>query len=95
MESSTLRLNCTVSGLPLPQITWWMTGQDGIQEMLTTDDYTMVEEEVSQNTVGQVSSRLVIQTVNSSHAGLYECVAVNSLGSDLTQATVTVYGEVL
>ena len=49
---------------------------------------------VSQSIVGRVSSSLVIRNVNYSHAGLYECMAVNSLGSNLAPAIVTVYGEV-
>ncbi len=89
LESSTLQLNCTVSGYPVPQITWRRTGQ----RVLSDDVSTVIEEELSQGSTSVVSSSLVIQGVNSSHGGLYECVAENSLGSDSTQATVTVYGK--
>ena len=95
LESSTLQLNCTVSGFPLPQITWFRTGQDGrIQERVLADSInTIVEEDMAQSSMSEVSSSLVIQVVNSSHSGLYECMAENNLGSDSSQATVTVYGE--
>ena len=93
MESSTLSLNCTVSGLPLPQITWRRTGQDGGQQQLTTDGNIRMEEEESQSIAGRKTSLLLIESVNFSHAGLYDCVASNFLGNvSSTQASITVYG---
>ena len=61
--------------------------------MLSDNGNTVVEEELSQDSMSAVSSSLVIRGVNSSHGGLYECVAENSLGSDSAQATVIVYGK--
>lgn len=48
---------------------------------------------MSGSAVGRVSSSLVIHAANSSHSGLYECEAANSLGSARAQAAVTVYGK--
>ena len=48
---------------------------------------------MSGSSVGRVSSSLVVRSANSSHSGLYECEATNSLGSAVAQAAVTVYGK--
>ena len=92
IESSDLELSCTVSGVPLPQVSWWMT-TDGVRSQVTEDNVTMVVEDLSQESVGLVRSILTVLYVDASVAGVYECMATNSLGSDTAQALVTVYGK--
>lgn len=60
-------------------------------ELVAEDDNTVIEEVSGR--VGLVSSILVVGQLNSSHSGVYECEATNSLGSVTAQATVTVYGK--
>lgn len=91
-ESSLLQLNCTVSGVPLPLISWWMRTADGTILQLTEGRNTIVGEDRSLVSEGLVTSTLTLVAVEASHAGPYLCVATNYLKTDTAQAVITVYG---
>ena len=72
-------LSCSASGDPIPSIQWFFNGVD---ELVTNADLTV--------TSMSGSSTLTIHSVQMSNAGLYECRAVNSAGSDSGVANIMV-----
>ncbi|XP_022082304.1 protogenin B-like [Acanthaster planci] len=72
---STARLYCNADGKPKPQISWYLNGEP-IQSRL-------IGQEMS-------SSTLIIWNVDKEHAGIYQCVVSNSVGTIQTSARLTV-----
>ncbi|XP_067852358.1 myotilin-like isoform X2 [Heptranchias perlo] len=73
------RIDCKVSGLPPPELMWYLNGQPVQQDI----GHKML---VSGNGVHS----LIIDAITASDGGQYECVAVNRAG----QSRLTVYLEV-
>ncbi|XP_072119950.1 myotilin-like isoform X1 [Mobula birostris] len=73
------RIDCKVSGLPPPELMWYLNGQPVEQDM----GHKML---VS----GKGIHSLIIDAVTARDAGLYECIAVNRAG----QSKFTVHLEV-
>uniref|UniRef100_A0AAV2MJS0 receptor protein-tyrosine kinase n=1 Tax=Knipowitschia caucasica TaxID=637954 RepID=A0AAV2MJS0_KNICA len=77
-SSTTLTLNCSALGVPRPYLSWYKNGI--VVEKgpgITFDD----------------DGVLTIERVKKDDEGLYECVAINDLGSAKTSAVVTVYDD--
>eukprot|EP00095_Tigriopus_kingsejongensis_P011680 maker-scaffold59_size442576-snap-gene-3.31 protein:Tk11680 transcript:maker-scaffold59_size442576-snap-gene-3.31-mRNA-1 annotation:"neural ectodermal development factor imp-l2" len=68
-------LECSASGTPAPRITWYKDGKPLIKEYphksFTEGDYG----EFALESLGETKSRINIDCVSESDAGLYECVA--------------------
>ena len=85
-QSARVELLCMVSGFPLPQVEWLTSGLTVMQDRNVT-----VTESSSQFTVNSI---LTLRSIQLSDAGLYVCLANNSLGLSTAQANVTVYSKI-
>lgn len=77
-SSSTLTLNCSALGVPRPNILWYKNG---------------IEVEKGPGITFGDNGVLTIERVKKDDEGLYECVAINDLGTAKTSAVVTVYDD--
>ena len=84
-QSARVELLCMVSGFPLPQVEWLVSGLTVMQDR----DVTVTES----SSQFAVNSTLTLHSIQLSDAGLYECLANNSLGVSTAQANVTVFGK--
>lgn len=78
-EAEKLTFECKVVGEPAPQITWFK-GDEKISE---EPKKIIIESD-------EGIQRLVIESVEVFHQGLYKCVAENILGTTQTEAKLTV-----
>ena len=76
-------LNCEVTGLPRPQITWYKTDVLGSRRVLPIVGGTFTV-----HTQG-----LELHDVERNDTGMYECRVENVLGSTVQTASVRVEGE--
>ena len=88
-----MELSCTVSGLPLSQVTWLTAMEENGPLTVIVQGNGILIEEVSQESDGVVNSTLTLTSIQSSQSGIYVCFANNSLGSDTAQAEIAIYGE--
>ncbi|KAG7465088.1 hypothetical protein MATL_G00172480 [Megalops atlanticus] len=77
-SSSTLTLPCPAQGVPSPNITWYKNGHT----VLEGPGITLTDDGL-----------LTIERVKKDDEGLYECQAINDVGSRKTSAFITVVGE--
>ena len=82
LEDNDLELNCEVKGHPTPTVTWYhndkkMEGGKNVEMKL--DD--------------EGKAHLKIVELKGDDAGVYKCVATNSVGNASTSATVSLTGR--
>merc|ERR1712180_18289 len=77
-EGMRARFEAGFAGNPKPDITWWFNGQQ------------MQNSKSVQIKVREDSSTLTLIDCSFDRAGIYECRAINDLGSDKTRASLTV-----
>lgn len=77
LESTDVTLQCTVSGIPLPNITWMSLDYN---DSLVIDEFSGGSDNLlANNTVlsyGVVRSQLTLQSITLYSAGSYQCVAM-------------------
>ena len=80
--NSTLNLNCTVTSLTVPTITWSSTALAGVpyQPSITSD-------------IATHTSILTLEQVNLNYTGTYTCIAGNEGGTDTATADITIFGK--
>lgn len=88
-EGDRVELNCTASGIPLPEIEWFVN--EG-EVPITTDGTTTLINTVPEGMSG-ITSTLSLLDIQFAGSGTYVCMAINSLGNDTALAVLTVYGE--
>ncbi|KAG1672024.1 Titin [Nymphon striatum] len=91
-EGKMIRLDCKISGRPLPEVSWYCNGQ------LVTDDRThklIVNEAGNQFRPAYEFDyvALDILSVYAEDSGVYTCKATNRLGEAVTSATVKCIGH--
>ena len=78
---SNVTFNCTASGYPKPTITWrkdiglGSLQDNSVAQMLTSDG-------------NSIFSQLVITSVTNKDYGIYNCIAFNSAGVNISSATL-------
>ena len=89
VRGETLVASCRANADPPPMIQWFRGDQ-----MLNDGDQFSGNVSISQSFEGTtLSSQLTVTNFPSDDAGLYSCVAVNSLGNDSKSFQVNVVGE--
>ena len=89
VSGETLDATCRATARPAPVIQWFREGQ-----LLTDGDQVPAGVSISQSSEGTTtSSRLTVTGFTSKEAGVYSCVAVNSLGNDSKSFQVRTVGE--
>lgn len=84
MEGKMVRIDCRISGRPLPEVLWYRNGK------LVTDDRT---HKLIVNEAGNQS--LLITVASREDGGAYTCVARNKSGESRFQVNLTVIGELI
>lgn len=74
-----LTFECKVVGEPAPQVTWYRDNKKIVEE----PKKVIIE-------VDEGIQRLVIESVEITHQGLYSCLAENIVGTTKTEAKLTV-----
>ena len=75
---------CTATGYPVPDIVWVKSNGSVV------DENRLVPGSVVATGVGNVSSVSVSMTVGRNDAGVYTCIATNSVGNDNHTINITV-----
>ncbi|KAL5487212.1 hypothetical protein EMCRGX_G019787 [Ephydatia muelleri] len=89
IQSNSISLTCGASGVPTPNITWWMTWSNGSSTQVSDgQNISIITSSIARNT----TSTLTIQSAQPSHAGNYTCTATNVVGS--VSATANVFVQV-
>ncbi len=83
---------CAATGRPRPSITWYRDdANDSLLAVNVSDPRVIVTEtEMGER---QLISNLTINDVLPSDSNVYRCIAVNDIGNDMRNATLTVNGE--
>lgn len=85
LSGTEITINCTVNGLPRPNVTWY---KDGI--LLSVDDYERFS--VQKNLYG---SLLTVKKAEPSDSANYTCNATNLAGTTKKTSEVKVIGKIL
>ena len=80
-EGQRARFECGFAGYPRPEVTWYFQG-----EVLKNSSKVQIK-------VREDSSTLTIIDCTFDDAGMYECRASNTLGTDKTKGSLTVNSE--
>ena len=86
-QDLTVLLSCTVSGSPLPSVTWLL---DGKKIGSSKPRYSTAE---TIDSSGGLSSTLTIEGLRVTDGGRYTCEAGNRAGWDLKVGEIAVKGE--
>ncbi|XP_061704294.1 protogenin B-like isoform X1 [Cydia pomonella] len=87
IRASTIRFNCTATGRPEPNITWY---KDGVPLALT--EKIGLWKAAFLNPGDEERIELVINSITSKDAGVYQCFASNNVSIASAWATLTVTG---
>ncbi|XP_063540117.1 uncharacterized protein LOC134749139 [Cydia strobilella] len=87
IRASTIRFNCTATGRPEPNITWY---KDGVPLALT--EKIGLWKAAFLNPGDEKRIELVINSITSKDAGVYQCFASNNVSTASAWATLTVTG---
>ena len=85
---STHSFECTVRGIPIPNIVWL---QDATLDLSDVND-TNLDISYSDPTNSRVTSTLTILEVSLRYRGTYTCLATNNAGSDRSTGILTITG---
>lgn len=78
-----VRLSCTITGRPVPQVVWYKDGKE-------IDKRTMIDIEI---TTGIGTSSLFVRDADRNHRGIYTVEAKNSSGTRKADVNVRVQGK--
>ncbi len=83
---------CAATGRPPPSITWYRDGTNDSLLAVNVSDPRVI---VTATEMGEreLISNLTINNVLPSDSNVYRCIAVNDIGNDMHNATLTVNGE--
>ena len=86
MLSESVTLNCTVYGLPAPNITWF----DDINDEISNSDQTFINVTHNTDATGlvKVISTLEILHPQNADGGLYHCAADNEVSMPINTTTL-------
>ena len=89
VEPQDATFSCLATGRPRPDIVWTRLS-DMVQLQPPSVYFTIEEQEIEDR---ERRSNLTILDTQPSDASAYACVAMNELGTDTRQATLTVHGK--
>ena len=86
---------CEASAVPEHNVFWTFTNSDGSTRAIisTTESDTDKYQVKRMRGIGAVFGELTVLDVQYEDRGRYTCTAMNSLGSDVSNANLTVHGE--
>ena len=85
---------CAAKGYPLHDVVWLFNTTVyllGTNDTSNTTKYSINRDQTRPQQFGS----LTVNKVQYSDHGVYQCIAINSVGSVSASATLTVYGEIL
>ena len=85
-EDDSVDFTCQATGKPVPSISWYF---NDVPVNMSTDKYSITTMSVN---VTSNSSRLVVNSVQSSDVGTYTCKATNILSTDISYGVLSVNG---
>ena len=77
-------LTCSATGYPVPSIEWMLNGMFYIIRDPSVTTITLTEE------LQFISSVITVTNAMTDDTGIYECVAINVVNTDMQNAIVTV-----
>ena len=89
-QSADVELSCVVSGVPLAQVEWLRDTEEGL--IAVTSDDPSVQINTTDSDM-EVTSTLILSSIELSQSGAYICSANNSLGIDMALAYITVHSK--
>ena len=92
-NGSSAVFQCEASAVPEHKVFWTFTNSDGsTQSIISTTESDTNKYQINQE-IGARFGELTILNVQYGDRGRYTCTAMNSLGSDVSDANLTVHGE--
>lgn len=88
VSPGSVTFTCAAEGLPRPSIMWFIIPEEGPQQDLPADGFTV--ESVGDR---QVRSNLTIENTQPLLAGMYVCNATNEVAVEIAMASLTVNSE--
>ena len=94
-NGSSAVFRCEASAVPNHTVFWNFTNSDGNTRTIisTTDSDTNKYQIKDERGIGAGFGELTVLDVQYEDRGRYTCTAMNSLGSDVSDANLTVHGE--
>ena len=94
-NGSSAVFQCEASAVPNHTVFWNFTNSDGsTQFIINTDEPDTIKYQVKRERgIGAGFGELTICDVRYRDRGRYTCTAMNSLGTDVSNANLTVHGE--
>ena len=94
-NGSSAVFQCEASAVPEHDVFWTFTNSDGITLSIisTTESDTDKYQVKRMRRIGAGFGELTVLDVQYEDRGRYTCTAMNSIGSDVSNASLTVHGE--
>ena len=86
-QSFSVELNCTAFGNPIPQIVW---SRDDTELSDNEEDTISVNTMVNDTRYTITSILLIISTIRSRNAGVYNCTAVNNVPNNINADNIQI-----
>jgi len=86
VEGYSVSFICQATGAPVPSISWYF---NDVPVNMSTDKHNISTISVN---LTSISSRLVVNSVQSSDVGTYTCKATNVLSTDISSGVLSVSG---
>ena len=95
INGSSAVFRCEASAVPEHNVFWTFTNSDGstLSIISTTESDTDKYQVKRMRRIGAGFGELTVLDVQYRDRGRYTCTAVNSVGSDIANASLTVHGE--
>ena len=96
-NGSSAVFQCEASAVPEHDVFWTFTNSDGITQSIisTTENDTDKYQINCVRGIGAGFGEITVFNVQYEDRGRYTCTAMNSVGSDVSNANLTVHGECL